>query len=426
MGVKRSERGFTFVELLVVIVILVLFACLLLPATRGVREPSRRNSCLNNIKQISLALLNYEDRHEVFPLASTTYLNANGDSPSIVGTADDGFSWLFQILPEMENRNFYNLTRDSVEQIGKPGELGKGSQGLKQGPFAPQVVVNPRASGIESLASMQQMEAYFCPSYPGREETKDGIYNGNPAAVGNYVAIPSTHYNRDGAAPGGVDSGELPSFSLFDSYTASGPKPHAGNGVLVFAQRTVEQVTGVDGYPLRSIFQTPANGTKPKGVKLSSIRDGASNTFFFAESREERYSSWISGLSAYVVAADPQGPGSGVEMFLPEGAFNQRPALRWNPEDSEGRTSLNVGSSVKRSGGDKADPALFYAHKFVHASSNGPEASRWYGPSSAHPGIVQHGFADGHSEAISEDIDRNVYLHLVTRAGGEEIDEALR
>ena len=47
---------------------------------------------------------------------------------------------------------------------------------------------------------------------------------------------------------------------------------------------------------------------------------------------------------------------------------------------------------------------------------------RIFGPSSAHPGTVQHAFGDAHGKSINEDVDPNVYVRLVTRAGSEVVE----
>src|SRR5690606_35628741 len=69
----RNRRGFTLIELLVVIAIIAVLIALLLPAVQQAREAARRTQCKNNLKQLALALHNYENTHRVFPPGSIGY-----------------------------------------------------------------------------------------------------------------------------------------------------------------------------------------------------------------------------------------------------------------------------------------------------------------------------------------------------------------
>src|SRR5690349_21909154 len=83
-----NSRGFTLVELLVVIAIIGILVALLLPAIQAAREAARRTQCTNKMKQIGLAMLNYESARKQLPLAYTPYYaggQSTGPCPGIAG-----------------------------------------------------------------------------------------------------------------------------------------------------------------------------------------------------------------------------------------------------------------------------------------------------------------------------------------------------
>ena len=95
---QRTRQGFTLVELLVVIAIIGILVGLLLPAVQAAREAARRMSCSNNLKQIGLALHNYESAHKKWPPSRISLT-----SPTIFQQ-----SWASMILPYIEQVNMHN------------------------------------------------------------------------------------------------------------------------------------------------------------------------------------------------------------------------------------------------------------------------------------------------------------------------------
>jgi prepilin-type N-terminal cleavage/methylation domain-containing protein len=99
---RSSHRGFTLIELLVVIAIIAILIALLLPAVQQAREAARRTQCRNNLKQLGLALHNYHDNFNVFPM---------GFSDVVAGNADrygSGWSWATFLLPYLDQTPIYN------------------------------------------------------------------------------------------------------------------------------------------------------------------------------------------------------------------------------------------------------------------------------------------------------------------------------
>ena len=98
MSRRRSRfRAFTIIESLVTLTIIVVTISVLLPAIAATRESARRSSCINNMRQIALALQNYETSYHTFP---SGVVNPGGP----IHNTPDGvhIGWIVQLLPYLE------------------------------------------------------------------------------------------------------------------------------------------------------------------------------------------------------------------------------------------------------------------------------------------------------------------------------------
>jgi len=218
---KRRLAGFTLIELLVVIAIIAVLIALLLPAVQSAREAARRSQCINNMKQLALALANYESAHGAYPLGYGQ--RAIWDIANTSGTYGDSgwgnYSAHAQLLGFFEQNAIYNSINFSISAASNCD------------------------NGTNATAAVSRIASFLCPS--------------SPLPVGGYG---DTGYTQ---RPGIND--QLPGNCYFGSVGATVCPWTSSKPPGIFAT------------------ESPATGTGIRALR--DITDGTSNTIAFGEWR---------------------------------------------------------------------------------------------------------------------------------------------
>jgi len=231
MSASRRS-GFTLIELLVVIAIIAVLIALLLPAVQSAREAARRAQCVNNLKQMGLAVHNFESTNNKFP---------DGQGPVPKGPGSAGFirgSVLTMVLPYLEQSNLFST-------------------------FNFQLDVN---SNVENqTARTQQISAFLCPS----DSSSTRMISGGQAYGAN------NYFGNIGATAA----------QLFSTATATAETNTITLGIFnIQMNLTGSLATNPD---FRKVMNT---------VTIASVTDGTSNTALFSETRLSTMPSTTTGI----------------------------------------------------------------------------------------------------------------------------------
>lgn len=259
------DAGFTLVELLVVIAIIGVLVALLLPAIQAAREAARRSSCNNNLKNIALAVLNYESAHKIFPTSEGWDASYTGEEDNVVEALKpsgshwlSGKSWILTILPQMEQAPLYD-------------RFAAGGAFDRKGPFKTGFINSPKpgfgmtsmsADGAIKVPELMKTQLAFlqCPSDESVRDLNDKHYQwpGYGIARTSYIGV--------------ADDTWLEHFQPY--HNNNSPYP---SGVYEEdpANRDCHRGTRCRGIFFRNTWLTP--------IKIASITDGTSHTYMIGE-----------------------------------------------------------------------------------------------------------------------------------------------
>jgi prepilin-type N-terminal cleavage/methylation domain-containing protein/prepilin-type processing-associated H-X9-DG protein len=312
MTLKGNRKGFTLIELLVVSAIIAVLISLLLPAVQSAREAARRAQCVNNLKQIGLAMHNYESAYGAFP---------QGMRGCCWG------SWLIPVLPYVEQSALFNAWNAFGNNSGAPGTIDG----------------NFRYAGVSNITvTSARVNAYMCPSDPNNLLTT-GI--GQTLATRMNVTSQNYVVNFGNIT---MQQGSIVNGNFQAQFTD--PKT---NRVVPFLGAPFGDV----GSPRPDITAGGGQGATNGIVQLGSITDGLSNTMMVSETLvgQSGASLDLRGFSHWAYAANYSGmrtPNSTDPDWMQSSGYCNWPAIRSNPPCQGGPGGMVIiGARSKHPGG---------------------------------------------------------------------------
>jgi prepilin-type N-terminal cleavage/methylation domain-containing protein/prepilin-type processing-associated H-X9-DG protein len=381
----RPRRGFTLIELLVVIAIIGVLIALLLPAVQSARESARRTQCLNNLKQLVLAVNSYHTQYNMLPAQTTENTSAAGNS----GGVQWWTSWTASLLGHIDQQPLYNALNFNVPMLEMAAPL----------------------SGANTTVALVTIKTLLCPSESLERSPSFAFAAGGAGYTGQFAA---SNYagNYGGPAMLKACSGTIVPIKknnlVFNQVAQSG-----GTAPLTAGPIRIQMVT--DGFastavlsehllaadPLQSpsaVALTPGNVAGKRGlfpVAASVVLDQGS------AGNAQSFLTACKGLQATTTAT-----------FA--GSFGAQWLL-----SSDFATANNAYSHFMPPNGMSCAGTPDASTYISNATWGGIGAA--ITATSNHPGGVHVAFGDGSVKFIKDSIDPKTWWGLGTRAGREII-----
>jgi len=373
MSSSSRARGFTLIELLVVIAIISVLIALLLPAVQSAREAARRIQCVNNLKQLGLAMHNYHESNGSFPSSKIFNANRPPCSDTNFGNGCQNTPWFLLMLPQFEQGPLYSAFNFA---IGSEGMMTPGG---------------PLAYFANFTVISSKIGVFQCPS-----DNQNTLNIPLVLASLGLSGLPAFEASKGnyGVNWGNTDFGQ----GVHNSYFTA-------------------------NFHLQSAFGLNGTGNGPSLVTVASVNDGLSNTVFMSEilqsaSDDIRGTLWV----------DNPGAGSFMTRFTPNG-YNDYAAVTapWNTSGAnfQGDNMDNLPTfGASAPGTSPAQPGSFCDSQPVQGLacfSQGRDGGCFSGARSRHPGGVNCLLGDGSVRFVKNAINAMTWVQLGSIRGGEVI-----
>jgi prepilin-type N-terminal cleavage/methylation domain-containing protein len=355
---QPRRGGFTLIELLVVISIIAVLASLILPGVQNAREAGRRITCLNNMKNVGLAALNYATANngQLPPLT--------GDSYYTVGSATDSAKtavpapWTVHLLPYLDQAGLFERITDS--------ELTR---------------VGAAETYALTVTDIPNIKAFTCPNDQSADDNGALSFAANVGYISNQLWSSTNNSHRIQT----LDTSSTPAVVTFYQWSEYSGEP--AQSAEEYAKRTL--ATGVF-WRQNSPGVVTHNVTNLK-MTLDRMRDGTTQTLMFSENITN--GGWLPAPQSVNGAATADlGFGfqvatsaTGVPAMVLAAVGTESPASD-QTKASRINSSLNSTGSIARA-------------------------------ASLHPQVVNAIFCDGSARTLNQSINDGVYARLITPNG---------